>query len=250
MSGHSKWHNIRLKKGKVDAQRGKIFTKISREILMAAKAGGGDPEANLTLKTAIARAREVNMPLDNIKRVIEKGTGGGEGANYDEIMYEGYGPHGVAILVDAATDNRNRTAADMRNLFNKNGGNLGDAGSVAWMFEKKGIITIPGDATTEDKLFELAVEAGAEDVRLVEDMFEVQTAPTDFAKVLGAIDKAGLKTTSAELSMIPKTTVQLGGTAEARSVLRLMDVLEDHDDVQHVYANFDIPAEVMEEVTA
>ncbi|HEY4000003.1 MAG TPA: YebC/PmpR family DNA-binding transcriptional regulator [Candidatus Xenobia bacterium] len=249
MSGHSKWHNIRLKKGKVDAQRGKMFTKISREILMAAKAGGGDPEANLTLKNAIIRAREVNMPADNIKRVIEKATGGAEGANFEEIMYEGYGPHGVAVLVDAATDNRNRTAADMRNLFAKNNGNLGDSGCVAWMFDKKGVISIPGDAITEDKLFELAIDAGAEDVKPTDDGFEVLTAPTDFAKVLGAIEKAKVKTESAELSMIPKTVVILGAP-EARAVLKLMDVLEDYDDVIHVYANFDIPAEVLEEVGA
>ncbi|MHB2015650.1 MAG: YebC/PmpR family DNA-binding transcriptional regulator [Candidatus Xenobia bacterium] len=250
MSGHSKWHNIRLKKGKVDAQRGKMFTKVSREILMAAKRGGPDPEANLTLKTAMARAREVNMPLDNIKRIIEKATGAGaDAANFEEILYEGYGPHGVAMLLEVTTDNRNRTAADVRNLFSKNGGNMGEAGCVAWMFEKKGIISIPGSSITEDRLFELAVEAGAEDVRQADENFEVVTAPTDFHKVLDRLEKSGVKNESAEITMIPKTTVTLGAS-EARSVLKLLDALEDHDDVSHVYANFDIPAEVMEEVSA
>ena len=248
MSGHSKWHNIRVKKSKVDAQKGKMFTKVSKEIFLAARRGGGDPAANFSLKNAILRAREVNMPADNIKRVIEKATGGGDGANFEEITYEGYGPHGVAIMVDAATDNRNRTAADMRHLFSKYGGNLGESGCVGWMFKKQGIISLALDAIDEERLLELALTAGADDVRQSEEAWEVVTPPEAYFSVLEAMEAAKLRSESSELTMVPDTVVTLGG-AEARAVLKLMEMLEDHDDVQNVYANFDIPADVLESLT-
>jgi len=248
VSGHSKWHNIRVKKSKVDAQKGKMFTKVSKEIFLAARRGGGDPAANFSLKNAILRAREVNMPADNIKRVIEKATGGGDGANFEEITYEGYGPHGVAIMVDAATDNRNRTAADMRHLFSKYGGNLGESGCVGWMFKKQGIISLALDAIDEERLLELALTAGADDVRQSEEAWEVVTPPEAYFSVLEAMEAAKLRSESSELTMVPDTVVTLGG-AEARAVLKLMEMLEDHDDVQNVYANFDIPADVLESLT-
>lgn len=249
MSGHSKWHNIREKKSKVDAQKGKMFTKVSKDILLAARKGGGDPNLNFALKNAILRAREVNMPADNIKRVIEKATGGGEGANFEEITYEGYGPHGVAVLVEATTDNRNRTAADVRHLFAKYGGNLGENGCVGWMFSKQGIVSLPVDSVGEERLLEIAVNAGADDVREADGSWEVVTPPDAYFEVLEAIEKAGLKPESSELTMVPQTLVLLG-RAEAPSVLKLMEMLEDHDDVQNVYANFDIPADILDEVTA
>ena len=249
MSGHSKWHNIRVKKSKMDAVRGKLFTKVSKELLMAARKGGGDPATNFALKNAIAKAREVNMPADNIKRVIEKGTGADGGVQYEEITYEGYGPHGVAVMVEAATDNRNRTAADMRHVFSKYGGNLGENGCVSWLFQKRGIITFAGDSVGEETLLDLAISAGADDVRDAEGTWEVETSPDDYFTVLEALEKAGLKAESSLLTMIPSTTVKLG-RSEAPAVLKLMDMLEDNDDVQNVYANFDIPSEVLEEVTA
>jgi len=248
VSGHSKWHNIREKKGKMDSLRGKAFTRVSKEILMAAKRGGGDPNNNFALKNAIAKAREVNMPADNIKRVIEKATGAGAAA-MEEMQYEGYGPHGVAVMVDAATDNRNRTAADVRHIFSKNGGNMGETGCVNWLFTKQGIITFPETDVTEETLFDAAISAGADDIRQSEGYWEVVTPPDSYYTVLEALEKAGLKPESSELTMVPSTTVTLGKD-EARAVLRLMDALEDHDDVTNVYANFDIPAEVMEEVEA
>lgn len=249
MSGHSKWHNIRVKKSKVDAQKGKMFTKVSKEIYLAARRGGGDPAANFALKNAILRAREVNMPADNIKRVIEKATGGGDGAGYEEITYEGYGPHGVAVMVEATTDNRNRTAADMRHLFSKYGGNLGESGCVGWMFKKQGLVAVPLDAVDEERLIDVAVNAGADDVRAADGAWEIVTAPEAYFEVLEALEKAGIKPDASELTMVPDTEVTLG-KAEAPSVLKLMEMLEDHDDVQNVYANFDIPADVLEAVTA
>ncbi|MBM3463812.1 MAG: YebC/PmpR family DNA-binding transcriptional regulator, partial [Armatimonadetes bacterium] len=201
------------------------------------------------LKNAIAKAREVNMPADNIKRVIEKGTGADGGVQYEEITYEGYGPHGVAVMVEAATDNRNRTAADMRHVFSKYGGNLGENGCVSWLFQKRGIITFAGDSVGEETLLDLAISAGADDVRDAEGTWEVETSPDDYFTVLEALEKAGLKAESSLLTMIPSTTVKLG-RSEAPAVLKLMDMLEDNDDVQNVYANFDIPSEVLEEVTA
>lgn len=249
MSGHSKWHNIRVKKSKVDAQKGKMFTKVSKEILLAARKGGGDPAANFALKNAILRAREVNMPADNIKRVIEKATGTGDGANFEEITYEGYGPHGVAVMVEATTDNRNRTAADIRHLFSKYGGNLGETGCVGWMFKKQGIIMLALDAVDEERLIDVALSAGADDVQQSEEAWEIVTPPDTYFEVLEALEKAGLKPESSELTMVPDTEVSLG-KGEAPSVLKLMEMLEDHDDVQNVYANFDIPEDVLEAIGA
>ncbi len=249
MSGHSKWHNIREKKSKVDAQRGKAFTRVSKEILLAARKGGGDPNSNFALKNAIGRAREVNMPADNIKRLIERATGGGEGSQFEEVTYEGYGPHGVAVMVEAATDNRNRTAADIRHLFAKYGGNLGEGGCVAWMFTRQGLITLALDSVDEERLIDLAVNAGADDVRESDGQWEVVTSPDTYYTVLEAIEKAGLATLSSDLEMVAQNVVALG-RSEAPSVLKMMEMLEDHDDVQNVYANFDIPADVLEEVTA
>ena len=245
MSGHSKWHNIRLRKGKQDSERGKLFTKIAKEIIVAAKNGGGNPDANLRLRMAIASARQNSMPADNIKRAIQRGTGEIEGANYEELTYEGYGPGGVAVLVNCLTDNRQRTVADVRSIFSKNGGRLGESGSVGYLFEPKGVIEIEAGVTDEDTLMEIAIEAGAEDVQTLEDGgFEVTTAPEDLNAVREALDTAKIAYASAESTMIPSTTVLLAGK-EATQVLRMVDSLEDHDDVQNVFANFDIPAEEM-----
>ncbi len=243
MSGHSKWHNIRLKKGKVDAERGKIFTKLSREIIIAAKGGGGNPDANLRLKMAIQKARENSMPADKIKNAIQRGTGEVDGANYEEITYEGYGPSGVAVLVECATDNRNRTVAELRNILSKNGGNLGESGCVAWLFTPKGVISVPKTGRTEDQMMEAAIEAGADDVKTEEESFDVYTSPEEFAAVRAAI-AAVYPVTHADVTMIPNTTVMLDGKP-AQQMLRLLDLLEDHDDVQNVYANFDIEESVL-----
>jgi YebC/PmpR family DNA-binding regulatory protein len=250
MSGHSKWHNIRLRKGKQDAERGKLFTKLAKEIIVAAKNGGGNPDANLRLRMAIAAARQSSMPADNIKRAVQRGTGEIEGANYEELTYEGYGPGGVAVLVDCLTDNKQRTVADVRSIFSKNGGRLGESGSVGYLFTPKGVILIEAGATTEDALMEIAIEAGAEDVQsLDEGGFEVTTAPEDLNAVREALEKAGIAFASAESTLIPSTTIALAGK-EADQVLRLVDTLEDHDDVQNVYANFDIPEEEMAATSA
>ncbi len=246
MSGHSKWHNIRLRKGKQDAERGKTFTKLAKEIIIAAKNGGGNPDANSRLRTAIAAARASSMPADNIKRAVQRGTGELEGVNYEELTYEGYGPGGVAVLVQCLTDNKQRTVADVRAIFSKNGGSLGTSGSVAYLFAPQGVIQIEDGATTEDKLMEAAIEAGADDVQPIEDEngFEVTTAPEDLQTVREAIEKAGIAVASADQTMVPSTTVTLAGK-EAGQVLRLVDTLEDHDDVQNVYANFDVPDEAL-----
>jgi YebC/PmpR family DNA-binding regulatory protein len=244
MSGHSKWHNIRLKKGKMDAERGKTFTKLAREIIIAAKEGGGNPDANSRLRLAIQKARESSMPQDNIKRAIQRGTGELEGASYEEITYEGYGPGGVAVMAAAVTDNRNRTVAEIRNVFNRSGGNLGESGCVAWMFDQKGLLSVSKDAATEDDVMMAALDAGAEDVRTEEETFDVLTAPEEFAAVRDALAAAGIPYLSAEVTMIPRSTVRIEGK-EAQQMLRLMDVLEEHDDVQNVYANFDIEESVL-----
>jgi YebC/PmpR family DNA-binding regulatory protein len=244
MSGHSKWHNIRLKKGKMDAERGKTFTKIAREIIVAAKAGGGNPDANLRLRLAIQKAREASMPQDNIKRAIQRGTGELEGASYDELTYEGYGPGGVAVMVDTLTDNRNRTVAELRNLFSKSGGSLGESGCVAWIFDPKGLISIPRNGVDEDTVMMAALDAGAEDVRVEEEAYDVITAPEDLPSVRDALTTVRITSSLAEVTMLPKSTVALQGK-EAQQMIRLMEGLEEHDDVQHVYANFDIPEEVM-----
>lgn len=249
MSGHSKWAGIKHKKAKVDAQRGRIFTKIIREITVAARVGGGDPGGNPRLRTAIQAARAVNMPADNIERAIKKGTGDLEGVSYDEIAYEGYGPGGVAVLVDAMTDNKNRTVGEIRKLFSKNGGSLGEVGCVGFLFEKKGYIQVDAAKVDEDSLLSIALEAGAEDLEREESVFAVTTAPKGFEKVREAILKGGIQPLSAEITMVPKSTVKLEGKP-AEQMLRLMEELEEHDDVQHVYANFDIPEQIMAAMTA
>jgi YebC/PmpR family DNA-binding regulatory protein len=239
MSGHSKWHTIKHKKGALDAKRGKLFTKLIKELTVAARTGGGDPEANARLRKAVSDAKAGNMPNDTIARAIRRGTGEEEGVNYDEITYEGIGPGGVAIMIEAMTDNRNRTVAEIRHAFSKNGGALGVSGSQAWNFEKKGYIVVEKSAKSEDDLFEIVTEAGAEDLRDDEDNFEIITAPENFEAVHEALKKAGVEPQAADVEMIPKSYVKLEG-AEARSMLKLMETLEDHDDVQKVSANFDI----------
>ena len=245
MSGHSKWSSIKHKKGAADAKRGKIFTKLIKEITVAARMGGGDPEGNPRLRTAIAAAKAENMPKENIERGIKKGTGELEGVNYEEASYEGYGPGGSAVLVDCLTDNKNRSVADIKHLFERNGGNLGEPGCVAWIFEQRGLIVLEKDQVDEEHLIDLALEAGAEDVKEEETEFEVVTAPSDFEAVKKAIDDAGLPYTLAEVTKIPKNTVKVEGK-KAQQMINLMQALEDHDDVSHVYANFDIADDVME----
>lgn len=246
MSGHSKWAGIKHKKAKVDAQRGKVFTRLIREITVAARQGGGDQGGNPRLRTAVLAAKAANMPADNIDRAIKKGTGELPGVNYEEITYEGYGPGGVAVLAEVLTDNRNRTASEIRTLFSKHGGNLGEVGCVSWMFEKKGYITVEAKKIDEETLMTAALDAGAEDMKLDEDgeYFEIFTAPKDFEMVKEALSKAGIEMTVAQLDMIPQSHIKLEGKA-AQQMLKLMEVLEDQDDTQNVYANFDIPAEVM-----
>ncbi|HTG87000.1 MAG TPA: YebC/PmpR family DNA-binding transcriptional regulator [Pyrinomonadaceae bacterium] len=239
MSGHSKWHSIKHKKGALDAKRGKLFTKFIKEITVAARTGGGDPDANARLRKAILDAKNGNMPNDTIDRAIRRGTGEEEGVNYEEITYEGYGPGGVALLIQSMTDNRNRTVAEIRHLFSKNGGNLGESGSVGWMFEKKGYIVVDKAAKSEDELFELAIEAGADDLRDDEGTFEILTSPDAFEGVLTAVKGAGIEPQAAEVEMVPQNYIRLEG-ADARQMLKLMEALEDHDDVQKVSANFDI----------
>jgi len=245
MSGHSKWHNIRLKKGKMDADRGKIFTKLAREIIVAAK-GGANPDNNITLRNAVTKAREASMPADNIKRAIQRGSGEVDGANYEDLTYEGYGPGGVAVLVSCLTDNKQRTVADVRSFFNKTGGRLGESGSVSYLFSSKGQILVPEGAASEDDVTEAAIEGGAEDVAAQEEGgFEITTEPGDLLSVQKALDAKGIKYTSAEFTMVPQTTVEISGK-EANQVLRLLDYLEDHDDVQKVYANFEMSDEEFE----
>ena len=246
MSGHSKWSTIKRKKGAIDAKRGKIFTKLIKEITVAARMGGGDPDANPRLRTAVIAAKTENMPKDNIERAIKKGTGGLEGVNYEEILYEGYGPGGVAVLVETMTDNKNRTVADVRHFFSKSGGNLGESGCVGWMFDKKGVITVDKGAITEEQLMELALEAGAQDVVEEDASFQVITAPEDLNTVAEGLAKANVKYSEAAISMVPKNTVEVTEEKTARSLLKLLENLEDHDDVQKVHANFDIADELME----
>ena len=249
MSGHSKWSTIKRKKGAIDAKRGKIFTKIIKEITLAARLGGGDIEGNARLRQAVLAAKEENMPKDNIERAIKKGIGGGEGAaNYEEVTYEGYGPGGVAVLVEIMTDNKNRTVAEIRHIFSKHGGNLGENGCVAWMFVKKGSIVIDKKTIDEDTLMELALDAGAEDVKSEDDEYEVITAAASFEAVKKAIDDKGIKHLEARIGMIPSTTVKLEAN-RAEQMLKMMEKLEDNDDVQNVYANFDIDKDVMEKLS-
>ncbi|MFZ0944784.1 MAG: YebC/PmpR family DNA-binding transcriptional regulator [Syntrophobacteraceae bacterium] len=246
MSGHSKWATIKHKKGAADAKRGKVFTKLIKELMVAARMGGGNPEGNPRLRAALLAAKAENMPKDNIDRAIKKGTGELEGVNYEEFAYEGYGPAGVAVLVDIMTDNRNRAASEVRHIFSRNSGNLGEAGCVAWMFNKKGSIVFDKKAMPEEELIELALEAGAEDVKDQEDQFEVITSPEDFLNVKAAFDDRELKYELAEITMSPQTTVRIEDPKTAQQLLRLMDALEDSDDVQNVYANFDIPDQIIE----
>jgi YebC/PmpR family DNA-binding regulatory protein len=239
MSGHSKWHSIKHKKGATDAKRGKLFTKFIKEITVAARTGGGDPDANARLRKAVLDAKAGNMPNDTIDRAIRRGTGAEDGVTYDEITYEGYGPGGVAMLIEAMTDNRNRTVAEIRHTFSKNGGNLAAAGAVAWLFEKKGYIVIDKAARPEEELFDIAIEGGADDVRDDGDNFEIITSPENFESVQSAIKSAGIEPQVAEVSMVPQNYIKLEGSS-AQQMLRLMEAMEDHDDVQKVYANFDI----------
>lgn len=251
MAGHSKWKNIAHRKGKQDAARGKIFTKLSKEIIIAAKEGGGDPEANAKLRLAIAKAKEQNMPNDNIDRVIKKATGELEGVNYEEIVYEGYGPAGIAVYVEIVTDSRNRAAADMRHLFSKYGGNLGENGCVSWMFDKKGLINLSREDNKieEDDLMLVALEAGADDMTADDEEFEIITSFESFESVKKTLQDEGLKITRSEISMIPQNTIALTGD-DAKKMLILMEKLEENDDVQNVYANFDISEEDMEKYQA
>jgi YebC/PmpR family DNA-binding regulatory protein len=244
MAGHSHWAGIKHKKALIDNRRGKLWSKLSKAIIVAAKIGGGDPNANLRLRYAIIDAKAGNMPKDTIDRAIKKGTGELEGVNFEEVLYEGYGPGGVAVLCDILTDNRNRTAGEIRKIFEMAGGKLGATGCVAWMFERKGLLEIPASATDEDSLMELALEAGASDVRRSGDMFEVICDPEVYSTVCDAVDAAGLTTEVRQITRLPKDTVDIDGDT-ARSVLKLMDALDDHDDVQKVAANFNIPDEAM-----
>jgi YebC/PmpR family DNA-binding regulatory protein len=239
MSGHSKWATIKHKKGALDAKRGKIFTRLIKEIMVAAKAGGGDPDGNPRLRTAIAAAKAENMPNDNISRAIKRGTGEIEGAQYEDITYEGYGPGGVAIIVDVLTDNRNRAVSEIRHAFSKQGGNLGESGSVSFMFSKKGLIVVEKSAADEDKLTEIVLEAGAEDLAGDGEYWEITTAPGDLPAVKTALENAKIKPESAEVTMIPSTYTKLEGT-QAAAMMRLLEALEDLDDAQNVYSNFDM----------
>lgn len=244
MSGHSKWASIKHKKGAADTKRGKLFTKSIREITMAARAGGGNPDANPRLRLAIQRAKDANMPQDNIERGIKKGTGELEGVNYEEVAYEGYGPGGIAIMVEVLTDNKNRATSAIRNIFSKRGGNMAGQGSVNWIFEKKGYIVINKSETEEDKLMSVVLEAGGEDMKVEETTYAVTTAPGDFDAVKKAIGDKNIKIEAAEITNVPKNTIRVTGD-DARKVLSLVNELEDDDDVQNVYANFDIPDDIL-----
>jgi YebC/PmpR family DNA-binding regulatory protein len=247
VSGHSKWATIKRKKGAADAKRGQLFSKLSRAIIVAAKDGGPDPESNAALASAIQKARDNSMPKDNIERAIQRGAGGGEGDAYESILYEGYAAGGVAVICTILTDNRNRTASDLRYIFTKNGGSLGTPGSVAWQFDRKGIVLLDREGVDEDELMEVALAGGAEDIAEDGSQWQITTDPADFMSVRRALEDAGIGYASAELTMVPKTTVA-PSESEARQVLRLVDLLEENDDVQDVYANFDISEEVLEAV--
>ncbi len=247
MSGHSKWSTIKHKKGKEDAKRGKLFTKIQKEIMVSARMGGGDMDANPRLRTAVIAARGANMPNDNIQRAIKRGTGELPGVTYEQAEYEGYGPGGIAVLIECLSDNKNRTVAELRNLFSKHGGNMGEAGCVSWMFEKKGIIHVEKSKSDEETLMEKALDAGAEDMSAEDDIYEVITLMENFENVKSAIEEASIPIQYAEITMVPQNTVKVEED-KALKVLKLMDVIEDHDDVQHVYSNFDIPDEVMDKL--
>jgi len=249
MSGHSKWHSIKHKKAKEDAKRGNIFGKLSRMITVAAREGGsGDPKDNIALANALAKAKEYNMPQDNIERAIKRGTGELEGANYETVIYEGYGPGGIAILVEVMTENKNRTAADVRNIFNKNNGNLGESGSVSWQFERKGLIVVQKSDLADEEQFMLSViDAGAEDIEEEDDAYLIKVDPQEFMKIKGYLEKEDIKVKSSEVGMIPKSTVELSKEEAARA-LRLINALDDHDDVQNVTTNLEIPDDILNEI--
>jgi YebC/PmpR family DNA-binding regulatory protein len=251
VSGHSKWSSIKHKKGAADAKRGKLFSKLSRAIIVAAREGGPDPSGNLALQNAVEKARSYSMPKDNIERAIARGSGtDADSQAFETVTYEGYGPNGVAIYVEALTDNRNRTAADVRHALTKHDGSLGGAGSVAWLFERKGVVLVPADGVDEDELMLTAAEGGAEDIGLDGSSYEVTAAPEDLSAVREAIEAAGLPVEAAQLTMVPKTTVEVEDESAAKKILRLMDALEESDDVQDVYSNFDIPERVLETVAS
>jgi YebC/PmpR family DNA-binding regulatory protein len=249
MSGHSRWSQIKRKKGKADVQRGKLFSKILREITVAAKHGGGDPKGNLRLKAAMESARAANMPADNIKRAVQKGTSGLPGEQYEEITYEGYGPGGVAVLVRVLTDNKNRTGPEVRHIFEKQSGRMGTAGCVAWMFDRRGVIQVDAAKAREDEVLEQALEAGASDVRTVEKVYEITTTPDDMDSVRHTLEAKGLPVLEADVAMVPQSTVRVEGK-DATAVLRLIEALEEQDDVQAVYSNYDIPDEVFDAISA
>jgi YebC/PmpR family DNA-binding regulatory protein len=249
MSGHSRWSQIKRKKGKTDVQRGKLFSKILREITVAARNGGGDPKVNMRLKAAMESAKAANMPQENVKRAIQKGTGELPGESYEEITYEGYAPGGVAVMVQVVTDNRNRTGPEVRHTFEKYGGNMGAAGAVAWMFERKGLIQVDAEKISEDDLLGPALDAGATDLRRVEKVFEITTAPAEMDAVREALEARRVPVLQAEVAFVPQSTVRVEGK-EAPTVLRLIEALEDLDDVQNVYANYDIPDDVIEAISA
>jgi YebC/PmpR family DNA-binding regulatory protein len=247
MSGHSKWANIKRKKGANDAVRGKITTKIGREITVAVRMGGGDPIGNMRLKLALSKAKANNIPKENIQRAIQKGLGAADGSSYEEFSYEGYGPGGVAVMLDIMTDNRNRTAADIRHIFSKHGGNLGETGCVGWMFKQKAVFVVDKETFgDEDELLNIALEAGAEDMKSEDEVFEITAAPNDFEAIVNALGEKGIETISAEVTMVPDTTVKLEGK-DAEKMMNMVDVLEEHDDVQNVYANYDIDEDAADE---
>lgn len=250
MSGHSKWASIKHKKGAADARKGALYTKLIKEITMSARNGGGNPDMNPALRTAMNKAREANMPSDNVKNAIKRGTGELPGVVYENVIYEAYGPAGVAIIIEALTDNKNRTTAELRNILSKKSGNMAGAGSVAWIFQKKGYIVVDKAAVKEDVLMDAALEAGAEDIKSQEKNFEVLTIPQDFEKVKSHLQEKGIAYQSAEVTMLPTSVIKVSGTSEAKQILSLVEALEDHDDVQEVYANFDIPDELIEQVAA
>jgi len=249
MSGHSKWHNIRLRKQAQDARKSKVFAKISREIMAAAREAGGDPESNVRLRVAMEKARAAGMPHDNVKRAIQRGTGELGGTQFESITYEGYAPGGVAVMAQVLTDNRNRVVGELRSIFGRNGGNLAESNAVAWLFRQKGVVIVPSSSAPEDTVLEVALEAGAEDMESEENSYEIRTAPGDLERVKKALAESGISCESAEVTMVPQTRVTVS-EKEAQRVLRLMEALEELDDVQQVYANFDIPEHLMEQLAA
>jgi YebC/PmpR family DNA-binding regulatory protein len=250
VSGHSKWHSIKHAKGATDARRGKLFARLARQVEVAARAGGGDVDANPTLRSMVQKARDASMPKENIERAIKRGTGELEGVRYESVTYEGYAPNGVAVLIECLTDNRNRTSAEVKNVFTRNGGSLAEPGAVAWQFERKGVLVLDKAATDEDTLMLTTLDAGAENINDLGGSWEVTTDPTDLPAVREALDAAGIAVTSTDLTMLPGQIVPLADAAAAKSVLRVLDALEEHDDVQNVFANFDIPDDVLEKVDA